>query len=96
MTSLAERLGHPADARLVIVSAERLGSCHAANAGIFATLRQGIVTSSALMMPCPWARHAMLSYRGEDIGVDLTLNAEHDIVRWGPLTHAPSLLSDRM
>ena len=31
-------------------------------------------------------------HRGEDIGVDLTLNAEHDIVRWGPLTHAPSLL----
>lgn len=92
MTSIAERLGHPADARLVIVSAERLGSCHAANAGIFTTLRQGIVTASALMMPCPWARHAMLGYRGEDIGVSLTLNAEHDIVRWGPLTHAPSLL----
>jgi predicted glycoside hydrolase/deacetylase ChbG (UPF0249 family) len=32
-------------------------------------------------------------YRGEDIGVHLTLNAEHPVYRWGPLTHAPSLLS---
>jgi predicted glycoside hydrolase/deacetylase ChbG (UPF0249 family) len=92
VTSIAERLGYPGDARLVIVSAARLGSCHAANAGVFTALRQGVATSSALMMPCAWARHAMLSYRGEDIGVELTLNAEHDIVRWGPLTHAPSLL----
>ena len=30
---------------------------------------------------------------GDDIGVHLTLNAEHDTYRWGPITHAPSLLS---
>ena len=29
----------------------------------------------------------------DDIGVHLTLNAEHDAYRWGPITHAPSLLS---
>jgi predicted glycoside hydrolase/deacetylase ChbG (UPF0249 family) len=32
-------------------------------------------------------------YAGDDIGVHLTLNAEHPMYRWGPLTHAPSLLS---
>lgn len=92
MRTLAERLGYEADDRLVIVSADRLGTCHAANVGIFRALRDGIAGASALMMPCPWARHAMVDYRGEDIGVALTLNAEHDLVRWGPLTHAPSLL----
>jgi chitin disaccharide deacetylase len=90
--TLAERLGYAADDRLVIVSADRLGTCHAANVGIYRALRDGVATASALMMPCPWARHAMFDYRGEDIGVALTLNAEHDLVRWGPLTHAPSLL----
>ena len=45
------------------------------------------------MMPAPWARFAADEYNGEDIGVHLTLNAEHPSYRWGPLTHAPSLLS---
>ena len=44
------------------------------------------------MVPCPWARDAAARYRGEDVGVHLTLNAEHDLYRWGPITHAPSLL----
>ncbi len=92
MTTLTERLGYQAHDRLVIVSADQLGTCHAANTGIYRSMREGIVTTSSLMMPAPWARHAMFGYRGEDIGVQLTLNAEHEVLRWGPLTHAPSLL----
>jgi len=45
------------------------------------------------MVPAPWARYAADQYKGEDIGVHLTLNAEHPLYRWGPLTHAPTLLS---
>ena len=44
------------------------------------------------MVPCPWAREAASRYLGEDVGVHLTLNAEYDLYRWGPITHAPSLL----
>jgi hypothetical protein len=32
-------------------------------------------------------------YDDEDLGVHLTFNAEHELYRWGPITHAPSLLS---
>jgi len=90
--SLVERLGYPTDARLLIVNCDDLGFCHAANEGIYESLRTGLATSASLMVPCPWARSAAASYRGEDIGVHLTVNAEHDLYRWGPITHAPSLL----
>jgi predicted glycoside hydrolase/deacetylase ChbG (UPF0249 family) len=89
--TLAERLGHPADARLLIVNCDDLGSSHAANLGCYDSLRNGVATSSTLMVPCPWAREAAARYMGEDVGVHLTLNAEWDLYRWGPITRAPSL-----
>ncbi len=92
VTTLAERLGHPPDARLLIVNCDDLGSTHAANVGIYECLRDGIATSATLMVPCPWAREAAARYRGEDVGVHLTLNSEWDEYRWGPITHAPSLV----
>ena len=92
MTSLAARLGYGPDARLLIVNCDDLGSCHAANVGVYEALRTGMATSASLMVPGPWAREAAARYRGEDVGVHLTLNAEHDLYRWGPITHAPSLL----
>ena len=92
MTSLAEQLGHAADAKLLIINCDDLGSSHAANVGVYEALRNGLATSATLMVPCPWAREAASRYRGEDIGVHLTLNAEYDLYRWGPITHAPSLL----
>jgi predicted glycoside hydrolase/deacetylase ChbG (UPF0249 family) len=92
-SGLAERLGHPDDAKLLIISCDDLGSCHAANEGVYAALRDGVATCASLMVPAPWARHAAVGYDGDDIGVHLTLNCEHDTYRWGPITYAPSLLS---
>ncbi len=92
MKTVAEQLGHPPGAKLLIVNCDDLGSSHAANVGVYEALREGVATSASLMVPCPWAREAAARFRGEDIGVHLTLNAEHDLYRWGPLTHAPSLI----
>ena len=35
MSTLAERLGYASDAKLVILSCDDLGSCHAANVGVY-------------------------------------------------------------
>ena len=92
VTALTEALGYGPDARVLIVNCDDLGSSHAANVGVYEALRDGIATSATLMVPCPWAREAASRYRGEDIGVHLTVNAEFDLYRWGPITQSPSLL----
>ncbi|MGH9000392.1 MAG: polysaccharide deacetylase family protein, partial [Acidimicrobiia bacterium] len=92
MGTLAERLGHPPDARLVILNADDLGLTRSANVGVYDALRHGLARSASLVVPAPWARDAAAGYRGEDVGVHLTLNAEWDTYRWGPITHSPSLL----
>jgi len=89
---LAERLGLGAEARALVISCAGLGTCHAANHGVYEALRRGAASGAELVVPAPWAREAVSRYLGEDIGVELTLNAEHDQYRWGPLTQAPSLL----
>ncbi len=94
MKTLADRLGYGSDARLVIISCDDLGSCHAANEGVFTAIRDGVASCASLMVPAPWAHDAATRYRvTDDVGVHLTLNCEHPTYRWGPITHAPSLLS---
>ena len=92
MEPLAQRLGYGPDERLLIVSAAGLGGCHAMNEGVYAALRDGLATTAALLVPCPWSREAAARFRGEDVGVALALNAEFELYRWGPITYAPSLL----
>jgi predicted glycoside hydrolase/deacetylase ChbG (UPF0249 family) len=92
MATLTERLGYADDAKLLIISCDDLGLTHAGNVATYDALRHGLGSSASLMVPCPWARDAAAGYRGEDVGVHLTLNAELDTYRWGPITHSPSLL----
>lgn len=92
MSSLAEALGYPPSASLIIVTCDELGVCHATNAGVYSAMREGLGRTAGLLVPGPWAREAAARHRGEDVGVHLTLNAEHDLYRWGPLTYCPSLL----
>jgi predicted glycoside hydrolase/deacetylase ChbG (UPF0249 family) len=92
VTNAAEQLGFDAATPLVIVTADELGFSYASNEGVRHALDHGAATSAGLMVPAPWARAASAAHRGQDVGVTLTLNAEHDLYRWGPITHAPSLL----
>ncbi len=93
VSTLVERLGYGSEDRLLIINCDGLGLCHSANEGVFQALRDGIATSASLMVPCPWAGGAAARYeKGDDIGVHLTLTSEFEHYRWGPITHAPSLL----
>jgi hypothetical protein len=88
---VGERLGRDPGDRVLILTADLLGMCHASNVGVYECLRSGLATGAGLMVPGPWARDAASHYRGEPVGVHLTLNAELDRYRWRAITQAPSL-----
>ncbi|MEO8288492.1 MAG: polysaccharide deacetylase family protein [Chloroflexota bacterium] len=93
-------LGYPDDARLLIINADDFGMCHATNAAIFRTLKEGVVCSTTLMVPCPWALHAMHWLQenpGVAFGVHLTAICDGPDYRWSPLTardKVPSLVDE--
>lgn len=82
-------LGYPADKRLLIINADDFGMCHAVNEAITGLLLNGIVQSTTLMVPCPWALHGMhfLTDHPEiPFGVHLTVISDWEDYRWGPIT----------
>ena len=91
-------LGYPADARLLIINADDFGMCNSTNEGIMRTLQEGLVLSTTLMVPCPWALHAMhflADHPKIPFGVHLTVISDPIDYRWGPLTSTekvPSLV----
>ncbi len=91
-------LGYPVDARLLIINADDFGMCHAINEAIFRALKKGVLHSTTLMVPCPWALHAMhfLADHPEiPFGVHLTVISDWVDYRWGPVTSrekVPSLI----
>jgi predicted glycoside hydrolase/deacetylase ChbG (UPF0249 family) len=93
-------LGYPADARLLLVNADDFGMCHAVNEAIIRSLEEGIVTSCSVMVPCPWALHALAWLQeAPDVpfGVHLTSVSEQPTYRWGPITccaEVPSLVDE--
>src|SRR5436309_1662646 len=94
------RLGYPSDARLLIINADDFGMCYAINDAILRSLKDGVVCSTSVMVPCPWALHAMhLLAENPDIpfGIHLTVICDTVHYRWGPLTckdKVPSLLDE--
>ena len=91
-------LGYSADARLLIINADDFGMCHAINEAIFHALRKGVLRSTTLMVPCPWALHAMhflADHPEVPFGIHLTVISDWVDYRWGPVTpreKVPSLI----
>lgn len=87
--SLAERLGFAPSERVAVIHVDDIGMCHAANEGAFEALANGPASCGSVMVPCPWFPEAAARARENprlDLGVHLTLNAEWEHYRWGPVS----------
>jgi predicted glycoside hydrolase/deacetylase ChbG (UPF0249 family) len=97
-TTLAARLGHSPESKLVIVHTDDLGEWHAVNAAAMEAFATGLVNSGVAMVPCPWFPEIAAwawEHPEADIGLHITLTSERTASRWGPVAprdRVPSLL----
>lgn len=84
----------PSSKKLLITS-DDFGMSYAVNRGIIQSFESGILQSSNIMVPCPWAKHAAQAsvQQGLEVGIHLTLTCEWSHYHWRPLTLAPSLMT---
>ena len=96
--SLAERLGYPRNAKLLIVNVDDLGMAHTIDSAASKAFASGLVMSGSIMVPCPWFAEIAAYARNHpdaDLGLHLTLTSEWRLYRWGPVLtkdRVPSLL----
>ena len=86
---LAERLGYPANSRLLIIHADDFGMMHSVNTAIEEAFENHWITSASILVPCPWfpevARWAK-THPEADLGIHLALNADWTGYRWPPVS----------
>ena len=96
--TVAERLGLPPDAKLLILHADDLGVAHSVNAASLDALDTGAISSASIMIPTPWVTEVAAYARqhpNADLGLHLTLTSEWLTYRWGSVESkdkVPSLL----
>ena len=95
--TIAERLGYPADSKLLIIHADDLAVAHSEDAASFDALDTNAATSASIMVPCPWLTEVATyakAHPDADLGLHLTLTSEWQTYRWGSVSskdRVPSL-----
>jgi predicted glycoside hydrolase/deacetylase ChbG (UPF0249 family) len=86
---ILKKLGLKDDDRVAIIHTDDIGMCQS-SAEAFTELNEvGIISSGAVMVPCPWFLHVAGYARervGVDLGIHLTLTSEWSTYRWGPIS----------
>jgi chitin disaccharide deacetylase len=84
-----KKLGLADHDRVAIIHTDDIGMCHA-SVDAFSDLNDfGIISSGAVMVPCPWflhAAHYARQHTQADLGIHLTLTSEWETYRWGPVS----------
>jgi predicted glycoside hydrolase/deacetylase ChbG (UPF0249 family) len=85
----------PSSSIRLIVKADDMGAAHGVNVGTIDAYKNGVVTTTNVIVPGPWFLEAARMLRenpGLDVGVHLALTSEWENVKWRPVTHAPSIV----
>jgi len=95
--TIAERLGYPRDAKLLIIHADDLAIAHSEDAASFDALDKNAATSASIIVPGPWLTEVAdyaKAHPDADLGLHLALTSEWRTYRWGsvaPKDKVPSL-----
>jgi chitin disaccharide deacetylase len=96
--TIAERLGYPANAKLLILHADDLAAAHSINTASLEALDKGAISSASVMVPTPWITEVAdyaRTHPNADLGLHLTITSEWHTYRWGSVESSdrvPSLL----
>src|ERR1700674_945706 len=94
--TIAERLGHPADSKLLILHADDLGAAHSVDVASFDALDKGAISSASIMVPTPWMTEVAAyakAHPNADLGLHLTITSEWETYRWGSVAPADKVSS---
>lgn len=85
---LAEKLGYSKYDKLLIIHADDIGMAHSENVATIRAIQNGVVNSTSIMMPCPWATEVgelIKDIPDLDIGVHITLTNEWHTYKYAPI-----------
>ena len=94
--NIASILGYPSNAKLLIMHADDLGVAHSVNRASIDAFDQGGISSSSIMVPCPWfseiAEYAK-SHPEYCWGLHLTLTSEWKYYKWDGVASSDKIQS---